>query len=53
MYCGPNRVPERCDVPPSNGAPRMTTSASAKVAGSAQSQRSTPRNVMSGPNIAP
>ena len=37
MYCGPNRVPDRCEVPPSKGAPRMTTSAPAYVDGSAQS----------------
>ncbi len=53
MADGPNRVPGRCDVPPSNGAPRMTTSASAHCAGESRSQGGTPRKVMSGPYIAP
>ena len=53
MYWGPNRVPARCEVPPSNGAPKITTSASAYVSASAQSHRCTPRNVMSGPNCGP
>ena len=29
IACGPNRAPGRCDVPPSNGAPTMITSAPA------------------------
>src|SRR5215213_3425631 len=53
MACGPNRVPGRWDVPPSNGAPSTTTSAPAKDAGSSRSHRSTPRKVMSGPYWAP
>src|SRR4051812_37386212 len=53
MACGPNRAPARCDVPPSNGAPTTTTSASPNVLGVPRSHRSTPRNVMSGPYIAP
>src|SRR4051794_29525605 len=53
MALGPNRAPERYDVPPSNGAPRTTTSAAAIDAASARSTGSTPRKVMSGPYIAP
>ena len=53
IACGPNRVPGRCEVPPSKGAPITTTSASAKVEGSSRVQRGTPRKVTSGPNIAP
>src|ERR1700688_2602476 len=57
MACGPNRVPGRCEVPPSNGAPRNTTSYPPSppdpgAASSASSEvRSTPANVMSGPYI--
>ena len=40
------------DVPPSNGAPRITTSASASGP-SSRSHSGTPRNVKSGPNWAP
>src|SRR6185369_8490023 len=53
MALGPNRVPGRCEVPPSNGAPMITTSASAYVSGSRQLQAGTPRKVKSGPYIAP
>src|SRR5688572_21375109 len=53
MACGPNRAPGRCDVPPSKGAPTTTTSAPAMLPGSPRSHRSTPRKVMSGPNIGP
>src|ERR1700704_3149680 len=48
MACGPNRVPGRCEVPPSNGAPIIAMSkppparASSVVLG-------TPAKVMSGP----
>ena len=49
MAIGPKRVPGRCEVPPSNGAPTMTTSAAARAAGSSSDTRSTPRNVTSGP----
>src|ERR1700761_3893270 len=46
MACGPNRVPGRCEVPPSNGAPTNTMSSS----GSSGSEvRGTPAKVMSGP----
>ena len=41
----PKRVPGRCQVPPSKGAPRITTSASRNAAGTARSQPSTPRKV--------
>src|SRR5262245_41289692 len=50
---GPKRAPERADVPPSNGAPRITTWASAYVEGSSRSHIGTPRNVKSGPNCWP
>ena len=50
---GPNLVPDRCEVPPSKGAPTMTTSAPAMVAASVTSHGGTPRNVMSGPNWEP
>ncbi len=50
---GPNRVPGRWDVPPSNGAPSTTTSAPAMDAASVQVQDGTPRNVTSGPNWEP
>src|SRR3954470_4471654 len=53
MAIGPNRVPGRCDVPPSNGAPTTTTSAAASAVASSRSTRSTPRKVMSGPNCGP
>ena len=53
MADGPNRVPGRCEVPPSNGAPMITTSASAYVTGSSTVHGGTPRNVMSGPYIGP
>ena len=32
IACGPKRVPGRCEVPPSKGAPTTTTSASARAA---------------------
>src|SRR5688572_17870770 len=51
MARGPNRVPGRCEVPPSNGAPTITTSAPRRASASARSARSTPRKVMSGPYI--
>src|SRR5690348_15856872 len=47
MACGPNLVPGRCEVPPSNGAPRNTTSYPSSAS---SSTRGTPRNVTSGPN---
>src|SRR5690348_10307536 len=53
MAPGPKRAPGRCDVPPSNGAPTMTTSAPAKLSGSSTVHGGTPRNVMSGPYMAP
>src|SRR5262249_23118690 len=53
MACGPNLAPGRCDVPPSNGAPMISTSAPAQEPGSARSARGTPRNVTSGPYIPP
>src|SRR6185437_1046537 len=43
-----NLVPGRCDVPPSNGAPRNTTSYPSSAS---SSTRGTPRNVTSGPYI--
>src|SRR4029450_8668909 len=49
MAEGPKRVPGRLLVPPSKGAPTMTTSAPSSVAGSARSARGTPRKVYSGP----
>src|ERR1700759_4971749 len=48
MACGPNLVPGRCEVPPSNGAPRNTTSYPSSAS---SSTRGTPRNVTSGPYI--
>ena len=42
-----------CDVPPSNGAPTMTTSAAPRASGSSSDTRSTPRKVMSGPYCGP
>src|ERR1035438_8932589 len=55
MACGPNRVPGRCEVPPSNGAPRNTTSypppSGPGAASDSSEVRSTPANVMSGPYI--
>src|SRR5919201_5016478 len=49
MAEGPKRVPGRWLVPPSKGAPTMTTSAPANDAGSSRSARGTPRKVNSGP----
>src|ERR671911_3021089 len=49
MAEGPNRVPGRWLVPPSKGAPTMTTSAPSSDAGSSRSARGTPRKVNSGP----
>src|SRR5215211_8332496 len=51
MAEGPNRVPGRWLVPPSKGAPTMTTSAPWREAGSSRSARGTPRKVNSGPNM--
>lgn len=48
MACGPNRVPGRCEVPPSNGAPTMTTSWRAS-ASAPSAVRGTPAKVKSGP----
>src|SRR5450432_2200832 len=53
MACGPNLVPGRCEVPPSNGAPMITTSAPAHDAASSRSAAGTPRKVTSGPYIPP
>ena len=53
MADGPKRVPGRCDVPPSKGAPTTTTSAAASAPASSTSTAGTPRKVMSGPNWAP
>src|SRR3954447_7625461 len=53
MAMGPKRAPERADVPPSKGAPRITTWASAYVEGSSRSHIGTPRKVKSGPNCWP
>src|SRR4029450_3760444 len=49
MAEGPKRVPGRWLVPPSKGAPTMTTSAPSSDAGSSRSARGTPRKVYSGP----
>src|ERR1700761_770553 len=48
MACGPNRVPGRCEVPPSNGAPTTTMSRLAS-ARALSVVRGTPTKVMSGP----
>src|ERR1700704_4253644 len=53
MADGPNLAPGRCVVPPSNGAPTMTTSAPAYDSTSDRSHGGTPRKVRSGPYIAP
>ena len=53
MAIGPKRAPERADVPPSKGAPRITTCASAYVNGSSRSHMGTSRKVKSGPNCWP
>src|SRR5579864_234926 len=53
MAWGPNRHPGRCEVPPSNGAPRMTAAAPAYVEGSPMSAAGTPANVASGPYMLP
>src|SRR6516165_12076142 len=50
MACGPNRVPGRCEVPPSNGAPTNTMSnPEPGAATSSREVRGTPAKVMSGP----
>src|SRR5918999_4986981 len=49
MAEGPKRAPGRWLVPPSKGAPTMTTSAPSSDAGSSTSARGTPRKVYSGP----
>src|SRR5215470_10875264 len=53
MACGPNLAPERCDVPPSNGAPMIIMSVPAQDCGSDRSALGTPRNVASGPYKLP
>src|ERR671912_453061 len=52
MAEGPKRAPGRWLVPPSKGAPTMTTSAPSSDAGSSRSARGTPRKVISGPYMA-
>ena len=52
MAEGPKRAPGRWLVPPSNGAPTITTSAAAREASSSRSARGTPRKVTGGPYMA-